>query len=143
MIFQPAILALLFASLVSTALLVACTFPALASDDQTVATLEIKAGNAALSTGGEFAPAASGQRLQSGNRVMLMEGDSVRVVYDNHCDITFKQPGVYTIEPECTPAAALPKGNGALIGGVVAGAVLLGAAAGGGGGDSTPPPTSR
>lgn len=131
--------------LLSTALLVACAFPALAQDSQAVATLEINAGNASLSTGGEFAPAASGQRLQSGNRLMLMEGDSVRVVYDNDCDVTFKQPGVYTIEPECTPAAPVASGNGAVIGGVVAGAVLLGAAAsgGGGGGGNTPPPTSR
>ena len=130
--------------LLATAVLVACTFPLLAADDQAVATLDIKAGTAAPSTGGEFAATTTGQRLQAGNRVMLMEGDSVRVVYDNDCDVTFKNLGVYTIDPDCTPVAVVPKGNAGMIAGVVAGAVLLGAAAGGGGGDSTPPPpTSR
>ena len=126
------------------ALLLACAFPALAQDsaasDQTVAILQIKSGQAALSTGGEFAPVASGQRVEPGYRVMLMEGDSVRLVYDNDCDVTYNQPGVYTVEHDCTPVAAMARGNTGVIAGVVAGAVLIGAAAGGGGGSSTPPP---
>ncbi|KAF1695294.1 hypothetical protein [Pseudoxanthomonas koreensis] len=130
-------------SLIAFAAATAFFSSAVLAEDATVAALAAQTGNVTLSTSGEFASVATGQRLQAGNRLMLTEGSSASLAYDNGCMINFDKPGVYTVPEECKPVAGGPS-NGAIIGGVVAGAALIGLAVGGGGDDDDDsPPVSR
>ena len=57
-------------------------------------------------------------------RLMITQGGSATIVYNNHCKRTYDQPGVYKIPGSCKVIAYLPPtgGNGlgtlAVVGGV-------------------------
>ena len=110
-----------------------------------VAILKVDSGEVKVSDGGDFLAGATGQPLVEGNRVMLPVDAQARLVYDDNCVVELKTPGVFVVERECKKLAALPPKpvSGAMIGGIIGGAVLIGVAAGGGGGDDPPPPVSR
>lgn len=69
-------------------------------------TLQVQGGNVMTSQGGEFVTARSGKALAAGERVMVTEGSSARVVYANGCVREFTEPGVYSVESTCVPVAA-------------------------------------
>ncbi len=105
------------------------------AQDGAIATLQAQTGNVTISTGGEFSTAETGQRLQAGNRLMLTEGSSASLLYDNECTLSFSQPGVFAVPADCKPKGAAATGNGnnaAVIGGIAAGAAAIALAAGGG-----------
>ena len=101
--------------------------PVLANDDA-VATLAAQTGQVSASSGGDFATAVQGQRLQAGDRLMLVEGASAKVRFDNGCTLEFDQPGVYTLPRECVAALATGTdwaGAAKIAAGVAVGAALL------------------
>lgn len=122
---------------------------AAASATQTsIATLQVNGGVIMLSRdGAAFTSGASGAQLAAGERLMVSEQSSATVTYSDGCKQNYDKPGVYTIEPGCTLAAVPPAGGaaspgisqGAVVGGVLAGAALIGIAAGGGGGHGQAP----
>lgn len=66
--------------------------------DDEVATLRIDKGGAMTSRGGEFAAAATGQRLIEDERVMVPEDAEVTIIYDNKCREEHDDPGVYDVD---------------------------------------------
>lgn len=106
-------------------------------------TLGVDDGNVLVSTGGEFAQAASGHALAPGHRVLVSEGASATLTYGNGCQKALSSAGVYTVTADCTDPGAgggAPRNAGA-IAAVVGGVAVIAAAAGGGG--SSSPPVSR
>lgn len=103
--------------------------PVFAQSGDTVATVEVAAGDVKTSDGGEFTSAAPGQRVESGHRLMLGEGARVTLRYDDNCQRTFDAPGVYTVSARCAPVAAASgrdgRGAALIAGGVAAGAAIL------------------
>lgn len=97
-------IALMRTSAIALAFIVA---PAFAADDETVAAIDTSKGSILASAGseGEFNPAEPGHRFKADDRLMVTEGAEVTIKYDNNCDKTYKEPGVYTIESRCVPAA--------------------------------------
>jgi hypothetical protein len=108
--------------------------------DQGIA-LAIGEGNVLVSTGGEFTQLPSGQVLSAGDRVMVPEGGHATLTYDDGCEKALSAPGVYTLTPDCSGAAAGrgAPGTGAIVG-IAVGVAGIAAAVGGGGGDDAPPP---
>lgn len=126
------------------AMTAALAMPALAQDEAPAVTLNVDAGSVMVSDGGEFVTAANGSTLQPGTRVMVAEGSSATLGYVDGCSKSLATPGVYTVTPDCVPAAqGSGPGTGLVVGGVVAGAAVIAAAAGGGSDDNDPPPVSR
>ncbi|HRP87580.1 MAG TPA: hypothetical protein PLS34_08675 [Gammaproteobacteria bacterium] len=107
--------------------------------------LEIETGSVLVSTGGEFGPAAAGQGLQPGHRVLVGEGASAVLRYPDGCTFALREPGVHPVASQCQPArtpSMAPRGSTIAMVGV--GVLAVGALAGGGGSDSTPQrPISR
>lgn len=83
-------------------------------------TLQIQGGNVMTSQGGEFATAQSGKALAAGERIMVTEGATARVVYANGCVRELTQPGVYSVEANCTPVAGRGTATGVDWGGAAA-----------------------
>ena len=83
------------------------TAPSFAADDETVAQVDKTKGSILASAGseGEFTLTELGHRFKPDDRVMVTEGAEVTIKYDNNCDKTYKEPGVYTIDSQCVPAA--------------------------------------
>lgn len=122
--------------------------PAIAQDAAPAIELGVDNGSVLVSTGGEFAPAAPGQALAPGHRVLVPEGGAATLSYGNGCRKALAAAGVYTITPDCDLASAERSGPGTgVIVGVAAGVAAIAAAGGGGGSDNdngnTPPPVSR
>ena len=115
--------------------LVALAFaaPVLANDDA-VATLAAQTGQVSASSGGDFATAAQRQRLQAGDRLMLVEGASAKVRFDNGCTLEFKRAGVYTIPRDCAAGIVDWRGAATIAAGVGVAAALLDSM------DNIPPP---
>jgi len=86
---------------------VASLAPALAQD--TIGTLQVN-GTVMTSTGGEFVPAASGEAIQAGERLMVGEGSSASISFSNGAVVEYTAPGVYTIQ---MPALVGTTGAGA------------------------------
>ena len=84
--------------------------PAQAQD--VIGTLTVNQGTVMTSTGGEFASATSGQPIQAGEQIMVSEGGSASVTFNNGV-VTNLSTGVHTISG--IPAAA---GAGATAGSV-------------------------
>lgn len=97
-----------------------------AAQDQSM-TLQAQ-GNVMVSSGDEFATAPTGTQVEAGNRLMLAEGASARVIYDNGCDVTYDEAGVYTIRSNCTPVAVANTGTDWGAAGIIAGTAVVGAA---------------
>ena len=81
--------------------------PALAQE--TIGTMQVN-GTVMTSTGGEFVPAASGEAIQAGERIMVGEGSSASISFANGAVVEYTAPGVYTIQ---MPAVAGTAGAGA------------------------------
>lgn len=118
------------ASLLSVAAL-ALAAPVLAQsqpqDDNIV--IQINAGSAMTSTGGDFMTANSGQPVVVGEKVMVNAGSMATLVYKNGCKIELKQPGVYTVPQECKVAGWANNGTPSVPNAaIIAGAAVLGAA---------------
>ena len=111
--------------ILAAAMLLVAT-PALAQDDQSI-TLQAQ-GNVMVSDGGEFETAVTGSQVEAGNRLMLAEGSSARVIYDNNCDVTYDTPGVYSISSNCTPVARVSTDTDWGAAGIITGTALVGAA---------------
>ncbi len=115
------------APVILAAAMLVLAMPAVAQDQDTNITLQSQ-GNVMVSEGGEFESAATGRQLEAGNRLMLAEGARARVIYENNCDVTYEEPGVYTIDSNCTPVAVLTSGTNWGAAGVIAGTAVVGAA---------------
>ena len=85
---------------------VALTASATALAADAAATLQVDAGSIMSSEGGEFTTARTGEVLVEGERLMVTEGATATVKYDNGCVRVYKVPGVYVIEANCEIAAA-------------------------------------
>ncbi len=108
--------------------------PALAKDD-TVATLATQTGQISASReGGEFIATAQGQRLQTDDRLMLVEGATATVRFDNGCELEFKRAGVYSIPRDCAAGIVDWRGAATIAAGVGVAAALLDSM------DNIPPP---
>ena len=106
--------------------------------------LGIEEGTVLVSSGDEFTQAASGQAVEPGQRVLISEGASATLTYDNGCLKLLSTPGVYTVNADCETAGAVAgRSSVGVIAGVVGGVAVIAAAAGGGGGSDPPPPVSR
>ena len=129
-------------SLAFAASVVALAISGVAVAQDVAPALQIQAGQVMTSTGGEFVTAQNGQALVVGQRVMVAEDSSARIVYPNGCVVVLENEGVFVVAPTATCDAAiaarlagrLPAGAGArtaitlsAIGGVAAAAALLGA----------------
>lgn len=134
-------------SLAFAASVVALAISGVAAAQDVAPALQIQAGQVMTSTGGEFVTAQSGQALVVGQRVMVAEDSSARIVYPNGCVVALANEGVFVVAPTATCDAAIAARSAgglaggrtattlATIGGVAAAAALLGAIGGGGGDD--------
>lgn len=113
------------APVILAAAMLLLAMPAMAQD-QTI-TLQAQ-GNVMVSEGGEFATAATGTQLEAGNRLMLAEGASARVIYANGCDVTYEEAGVYSIQSNCTPVAVVATGTDWGAAGIITATAVVGAA---------------
>jgi hypothetical protein len=134
-----------FAKLVLATAVAALAMPALAQE--TIGTLTVQQGTVMTSTGGEFASAASGESIQSGERIMVGEGGSASVTFTNGAVVNYTAPGVYTVQMPVAgaPVASAGGASTAVSAGIILGAAVLGAAAIDQMGDEVPPdsPVSR
>ena len=113
------------APVVLAAALLLMAMPVMAQDS----TITLQAqGNVMLSEGGEFATAATGTKLEAGDRLMLAEGARARVIYENGCDVTYEEAGVYSIQSNCTPVAVVAGGTNWAAAGIITGTAVVGAA---------------
>lgn len=81
---------------VATALVAAIACPAYAQE-KNHGVLTVTKGTVMTSDGGEFNPAATGEIVQVGDRVMVGEGAMASVNYPGCTTVSFTKPGVYTI----------------------------------------------
>lgn len=132
-------------ALAAIALTVAPAFaPALAQE--TVGTLQVE-GLVMTSTGNSFAPAASGDTVVAGQRILVGEGGSATLRMADGSVLRYTEPGTYTVQaPEAgtvpttnvaSPPLSLPAGT------LVAGALLAGAVISSVDGDEDERPVSR
>ena len=97
------------------------------ADDKAIATLEVNKGVVMTSRGGEYAAAASGQQLFSEERVMVTEGGSATVTYNDNCKRTYDKPGVYKLDDNCKAVAAFD--GGARVAFIAGGIIAIGVVA--------------
>jgi len=114
---------------------------AFAAEDRDVATVVMRDGSVTASVGGDFNSVAQGQELHEGDRLMLVDGATATLRYDNDCRIHFDNSGVHTVPDRDGCLALLPQsggtdwaGVGKIAGGVAITAALLNAM------DTVPPP---
>lgn len=117
------------------AIVLAFGAPARAANDVN-ATLAAMRGDVMVNHGKEFVPASVGMPLESGTRVMVAEGASAEVVFNDGCSLPVRGGTMITVPSvsTCAGGNALaqntdPAHSGALGGAATAGALLEGAAA--------------
>ena len=124
-------------SMFAASLLAMLAFPAVAQqqaqDKPDSIVLETKSGSVMTSTGGEYATAATGKQLVTGESMMLTEGAKATVVYyydngDRKCVERYTGPNTYVIDDSCTKAAWMSNGTPGKSALVIVGAGLIGAA---------------
>jgi len=69
--------------------------PAIAQE--TIGTMQVN-GSVSTSMGGDFMPAASGESIQAGERIMVGEGSSASISFTNGAVVNYTTPGVYTVQ---------------------------------------------
>ena len=100
---------------------------AFAQGNDPVAILATQTGEVSVSSdGGTFTAAATGQGLQARDRLMLVEGSTATLRFDNNCTVRFDKPGVYNVPTSCKVGAVAVDWQGAAI---IAGGVGVVAAA--------------
>lgn len=129
-----------FASLIIAASF-ALTASAAASAADGDVTLRVDRGGVMTSQGGEFASAQTGKSLVEGDRLMVTEGSTATLFYDNDCKREYTVPGVYVVEGSCR-MAAVDAGTDWASAAMIAGGVAIGAAILANM-DETSPPVSR
>lgn len=108
---------------------VAFAAPAFAQQQNDSIVIQINAGSAMTSTGGDYMTASSGQPVVVGEKVMVNAGSAATLMYKNGCKMELRQPGVYTVPGDCKVAGwtndGMASGANAAI---IAGAAVIGAA---------------
>lgn len=139
--------ALLAAALLVAALLPSVSFAQAADAANGSATLRVDSGQILVSDGGPFTTAETGNVLQSGSRVMLTDGASATLFFDEDCNQPLSGAGIHVVARQCVEPVAKAGTSQVKWGTValVAGGVGLAAAlvSGGGGDNDRPPPVSR
>lgn len=117
--------------------------PAIAAEGD--ARLRVDQGKVMVSQGGDFTAVNGEGVVGPGYRIMLTDGATATVLYDEGCQRQYTVPGVYPFEEGCPKAAAVQGKpvNWTLVSAIGVGAILVGAAAGGGSDDEPSPPVSR
>ena len=106
--------------------LVAASLFAPAQAQEVIGTLTVNQGTVMTSTGGEFASATTGEAIQAGEQIMVSEGGSASVTFNNGV-VTNLTTGVHTI----SGIPAVGAGAGATAGSVgTAGGASVAATAG-------------
>lgn len=78
---------------------------ALAKDAQN-AVLATVTGDVLLFQGDRYLPVKAGQRVSDGDRLMIMEGAEVKVVFDSGCEVTWKGAKIVDIDVKSCPTLA-------------------------------------
>ncbi|WP_456405117.1 hypothetical protein [Thiolapillus sp.] len=78
---------------------------ALAKDAQNAVLAEVK-GDVLLFQGDRYLPVKAGQRVSDGDRLMIMEGAEVKVVFDSGCEVTWKGAKIVDIDVKSCPTLA-------------------------------------
>ena len=108
---------------------VAFAAPAFAQQQNDSIVIQINAGSAMTSTGGDYMSANSGQPVVVGEKVMVNAGSAATLMYKNGCKMELRQPGVYTVPGECRAAGWTSDGTASgANAAIIAGAAVLGAA---------------
>ncbi len=95
------------------------------ANEEKVATVETEKGDIMISEAkSPFATAELDQRVTSKARLMVAKESIAKVTYDNGCEVTYDEPGVYEIGETCPVAAFWTTGKVVTAG--VAGGLLLG-----------------
>lgn len=84
---------------------------------EVIGTLQVD-GTVMTSTGGDFVTAASGQAVQAGTRLMVADGGSASITFQNGAVAAFTEPGVYTVNMPVglvSGSAASPVGSASVI----------------------------
>ena len=92
------------------------------AQEKTVAKLRVNKGVVMTSKGGEFATGTTGEELIKDERLMVTKDSSATVIFNDHCQHTYDDPGVYKIDADCKAIAWWGGATAALI---VAGAVAV------------------
>lgn len=127
--------------LLATALLAATAalaMPAFAQDNNNI-TLRVDTGTVMASTGGEYQSANSGKPLVVGEKIMVNAGGAAAAVYEDGCEVEFREPGVYEVPGECKKVAWINNGNAGMSAAVIVGAAVIGAALANSGGSTSAP----
>ena len=110
------------------------------------ARLRVDQGKVMVSQGGDFTAVTGEGAVGPGYRIMLTEGATATVLYDQGCQRQYTVPGVYPFEEGCPKAALAQPGdrmvNWTMVSAIGIGAVVAGAALSGGS-DNDNPPVSR
>ncbi len=78
--------------------------PALAADEPAVATLGAQEGTILVNSGEVFETAADNQALKAGDRVMVMEGGKVNLVFADGCPLVLESGSLFLV-PEVSTCA--------------------------------------
>lgn len=78
---------------------------ALAKDTQNAVLAEVK-GDVLLFQGDRYLPVQAGQRVADGDRLMIMEGAEVKVVFDSGCEVVWKGAKIVDIDAKNCPTLA-------------------------------------
>lgn len=68
---------------------------------ETIGTMSVN-GSVSTSMGGDFIPAASGESIQAGERIMVAENSSAQIAFTNGAVVNYTAPGVYSIQMPAT-----------------------------------------
>lgn len=76
-----------------------------AKDAQNAVLAEVK-GDVLLFQGDRYLPVKAGQRVSDGDRLMIMEGAEVKVVFDSGCEVTWKGAKIVDVDVKRCPTLA-------------------------------------
>jgi len=77
----------------------------MAKDAQNAVLAEVK-GDVLLFQGDRYLPVQAGQRVADGDRLMILEGAEVKVVFDSGCEVTWKGAKIVDIDVKNCPTLA-------------------------------------
>ncbi len=76
-----------------------------AKDTQNAVLASVK-GDVLLFQGDRYLPVQTGQRVSDGDRLMIMEGAEVKVVFDSGCEVVWKGAKIVDVDVESCPTLA-------------------------------------
>ncbi len=77
----------------------------LAKDTQNAVLASVK-GDVLLFQGDRYLPVQTGQRVSDGDRLMIMEGAEVKVVFDSGCEVVWKGAKIVDVDVKSCPTLA-------------------------------------